>query len=269
MTDERLRIWLNFWKWLVSTVVVTGGIAVATTVIDAKHKNTELRIRLNQEEKDYLVSFLDRALDVNLEKRYRFAQYFAHVTASEEYKKGWNSYLVQIEEEIRNKKQEKLKLEDKISQLSGRDLERARERLAELERELKFQKAEHLQEGIYHSLHSFDSMASQRVECREGEKLAVWHETVLMPFLPEFSAGDKYIALGCRDEEGTRTGRFVAFYPDGSIVEESELDGKTVVYYRSGRKAIEGQRIGGNVVVSTIWSPDGERLVRRRLRAVR
>ena len=90
MTEDRLKIWLGFWKWLVSAVVITGGIAWATIIINAKHKDTELEIQKNREEATYLSSFLERALDDNLEKRYRFAQYFAHVSTPGGYKDGWD-----------------------------------------------------------------------------------------------------------------------------------------------------------------------------------
>jgi hypothetical protein len=74
LDNERLNIWISFWKWFLSSVVITGGIAWATTIINAKHQETELSIKINQQEKEYLTSFLEKALDDNLEKRYRFAK---------------------------------------------------------------------------------------------------------------------------------------------------------------------------------------------------
>ena len=132
MTDERLKIWLGFWRWL----VVTAGISWATVMINAKYKSTELEIKINQEEKKYLTSFLEKALDNNLEKRRRFAQYFACVTTSEKYKRGWNNYLKAINQEINNVEKEKNKLLQEIPDKSGEELERAREKIERLESEL-------------------------------------------------------------------------------------------------------------------------------------
>ncbi|MCI5194353.1 MAG: hypothetical protein D3915_14705 [Candidatus Electrothrix sp. AU1_5] len=132
MTDERLKIWLNFCKWL----VVTAGISWATVMINAKFKSTELEIKINQEERTYLTSFLERALDDNLEKRKRFAQYFACVTTSEKYQRGWENYLKTINQEINDIKKEKNKLLKEMSDKSGEELEATRKKIGLLESEL-------------------------------------------------------------------------------------------------------------------------------------
>ncbi|MCI5127856.1 MAG: hypothetical protein D3907_05005 [Candidatus Electrothrix sp. AUS3] len=105
-------------------------------MINAKFKSTELEIKINQEEMKYLTSFIDGALDDNLEKRKRFAQYFACITTSEKYQRGWENYLKTINQEINDIKKEKNKLLKEMSDKSGEELELIKERIGLLESEL-------------------------------------------------------------------------------------------------------------------------------------
>ena len=265
MTDERLRLWLNFWKWLIATVVVTGGIAIATTMIDARHKDMELRIRINQEEKEYLTSFLEQALDDNLEKRHRFAQYFANVTTSEEYRAGWQRYLGLVSKEYDDAKKEKYTLERGILALEGREFERARERLRGLEDQLKIMDTGRQTHLVHYSLDSFQAMLDTRINCLDGSGLGVWHEPISVAHLPDFPRAAMYLTLGCKDRYGSRSGRAVSFYSGGSVIEDSTTNGKINIFYPNGRVAVEGRLVGNTVVDARSWSQRGEPMKPRRL----
>ena len=132
MGDDRLRLWLSFWKWFLSSIVITGGIGVTTTVLDAKSQSTELQIKVINQEKEYLTSFLERALDENLEKRYRFAQYFSALTQTPSYKAGWEKYLSGIEYEIEETKQKVASIQATLEGISGEELESAKAEIEEL-----------------------------------------------------------------------------------------------------------------------------------------
>ena len=236
------------------------GIGWATTIINAKHKDTELKIKINKEEKDYLTSFLERALDDNLEKRYRFAQYFAHVTASDEYKEGWTKYLEAIKEEVEKLKKEKRELEETIGRSDTDEAEsaKARKRLAELENELRTMRRDRTSKITYHALNSFQAMLDQDITCPDHFFPSLWHETVSYSSLPEFPEEAAYITLGCMDKDGNETGRFIAFYPDGTIIEDSIVDDTARLYYPNGQLAVEGKLSGHFIHSELTWTPSGE-----------
>ena len=260
MTDERLRIWLGFWKWFLSTIVVTGGIAWATTIINAKQKDTELRIKINQEEKAYLTSFLERAMDDNLEKRFRFAQYFASVTTSDDYKKGWQDYLTAVEAELQRVKAEKEELESQLSGKTGLELEQVASRIRALEGELSISnflsRGEPLQ---VHPLKAMEALLSYELVCPEASVAALWTEPVSLD-LPDFPPRAAYVTYGCRDDEDREVGPFVSWYPNGQKIEEGEGGASTTLYYPNGNKAAEGRLIGNQIFAAERWSIGGDQL---------
>ncbi|WP_219061969.1 hypothetical protein [Pseudomonas sp. UMAB-08] len=114
MTDERLKIWLSFAKFLLGTF----AIGVVTTLINAKFQAREITLK----EQEHLSKFVDTALGKDLGPRLLMARYFANVTQSEALKSGWNNYLASLEAEFKNK------TESVVS---------ARKRLGELESEIE------------------------------------------------------------------------------------------------------------------------------------
>ncbi len=258
MTDDRLRIWIGFWKAVILSTVVTGGVALASVLIDAKHKDTELQIEVNREDRQYLMNFLDRAMDENLERRHRFAQYFANVTVSPEYKLGWQAYLKVVETEIDAIKSQISTAEALLNQSSSSadELEAARERIRSLQEELE-RNREPIRPKVP-TLSVFGALSEYDLNCPEDSRETVWSESVSAPHLPEFPSREYYITYGCRNYFNEEVGPFVSWYPSGSIIEEGVSGGTTVLYYPNGQKAVEGTLVMENVY-STIksWNPDG------------
>ena len=257
MTDERLKIWLGFWKWLISSVVITGGIAWATTIINAKHKDTELAIKVNQEEKEYLTSFLERALDDNLEKRHRFAQYFANVTSSNEYKQGWKNYLNSIEKELEEVKAEKESLIAGLSNKSGEELRQAKLRIADLEKELVRSISIKSRQLKTHQIDSLETITSYKLACPENSTPRVWSEIVSSEPTPDFPKRAYYITYGCRDDNGNGVGPFVSWYPNGQLIQEGIVGGDATLYYPDGKKASVARNIAGKWLHQKGWNTDG------------
>ena len=257
MSEERLKTWLGFWKWLVSALFITGGIAWATIIINAKHKDTELVIQKNIEEAKYLSSFLDRALDDNLEKRYRFAQYFAHVSSPGGYKDGWDSYFLAIKQEVNKLEDEKQKLEDSLSDRTGRDLELAKRRISILERELASSYSVRRLPNETQPLYNTDNIHEYDLVCPDNSRKGIWGQRVKIAELPEFPPQDLYIMYGCHDEDGKKVGPFVAWYPDGQILVKGVRGGESTVYYPDGTKGMKATFQGERIIVQELWNPDG------------
>lgn len=123
MTDsnhslEKLKIWLGFAK----TVIISGAVAIIIVVlnnkittlqleledrraqqeleIEAQQTKRELDLQRLEIENGYLAQFVQEALGENLERRKRFAQYFAFLTAEDAARARWLSYLDQVQGEI-------------------------------------------------------------------------------------------------------------------------------------------------------------------------
>ena len=259
MTDDRLKSWLGFWKWLISSVVVTGGISLTTIIIDAKNRSTELQIQINQEEKEYLTRFLDRAMDDNLEKRLRFAQYFAHVSTTNEYKEGWKAYYSLLNDEYKKWDDEKQDLVDRLPDIKGKEaLERAKSRITFLQRELISSRAEPKMPLRTEPLYEIENISKYQPKCPDGSRTAIWGERVHVRGMVEFPSAGLYITKGCYDPDRRDVAISRAWYPNGKVVEELDSEGKLLVYYPDGQKAIEGIKTGKHSVhVIRTWNPDG------------
>ena len=147
MTDDRLKLWLNFWKIVISSVVVTGGVTLATTLINASLQNKEIAIKdvekkaeintkIIEKEKDYLTSFLQNALDENTERKYQFALFFKSLTYSEQFAKGWDEYFKAVDAERKAIQKERDEIQAGLADKTEEEVKKAQARIAELEREL-------------------------------------------------------------------------------------------------------------------------------------
>lgn len=132
MDDSRLKIWLDFWKWLVSSVVIAGTISLVSAFYSAKEKNTDIALKVKLQERQYLTQFLELGVDSDLETRRRTAQYFATLTPTEEYRKRWQEFLSVIEGEIALKESEAAAIEVEARSATGEDLVALRRELDQL-----------------------------------------------------------------------------------------------------------------------------------------
>lgn len=154
MDNERLKIWIGFWKWFVSGVLIAGSISIISVMMGVREKEIELQIKVSQQEQEYLNSFLEHALQENIGKRLRFAQYFAIMTTSKEQKEAWKKYLNIVKNE---KKETEKEIESIEKSISGKDkdtIQYAKLEINKLKRKLEaFQESS--VENLNYSYHIF------------------------------------------------------------------------------------------------------------------
>jgi hypothetical protein len=137
MTDERLKIWIELGKW----AVVSVGLVVMTKIIDTGFKDREVGINEIKEYDKYVSLVTD---NTKISERRLLAQYFAHVTPSEQLKDGWKDYFATVDKEFRElieereKKQQilaELKLQDS-SMFSSPEVQQLKSEIENIENEL-------------------------------------------------------------------------------------------------------------------------------------
>jgi hypothetical protein len=142
---DRLKIWLDFWKF----VVVSGVLALVgtitpplisyqiqkkdlaiketeqnTTLAMAKNKaEAEIRQAILAQETKYVDTFFERATTENLETRYRYTQYFSALTRDPDYKKGWDYLLGAVQQERERAQEQLARAQANASNKSGEELE--------------------------------------------------------------------------------------------------------------------------------------------------
>jgi hypothetical protein len=158
ITDERLQIWLNFWKVVLVSGVVAMVAIVAPPLINSQIQQKELAIKENEQkmqlemarnkadaevrqaivnqETKYVDTFFERATTENLETRFRYTQYFSALTRDAEYKKGWDVLLAAVREERKIVQDRLLKAEQDASKTSGSELHALQAEIARLKRDL-------------------------------------------------------------------------------------------------------------------------------------
>lgn len=262
MTDERLKLWLGFWKFLLSSVVISGGIAIATTIMTAREKATQLEIQVNKQEQEYLTSFLEKAMDDNLEKRRRFAQYFAALTTPGPFKEGWIKYLEGVEKEVSRTEKRVDELERNLGGKKGAALDQAKQELAELRAELRAKRIRDKSRPMILKQVPFDKVISEAIECPEDATKYIWSEHVSgsrtrTPGFPD----DYFITCGCKDENGQKVGQWVSWYNSGAVIQRGELvdpkNGKFTSWYENGQKAYEMEKVRGRNRPLNAWLSDG------------
>jgi antitoxin component YwqK of YwqJK toxin-antitoxin module len=259
ITDERLKIWLSFWKWFLSAFIITGGIAITTAIVNKKEKETQLQISINEQEKEYLTSFLENALDVNVETRLRFAQYFASVANSEQYRNGWKEYLQIVTEEYKTTQEAAKKLEQTLPEKTGEQRLRAQEELERLRAQLTPKRSVFVGEPLSYLTAPLDALIKSASSCPNETDAIVWMEKIMR--FPGVKDG-YYIAQGCQDKNGQRTGLWVAYYESGKVVQQGQyingrLDGITMTWFESGSKAGRIKRRNGLQIGFVYWNESG------------
>jgi hypothetical protein len=138
---RRLEIWIGFWKFVLSTVVV----GIFGTIINYQIQRKKLELDKQQREQEYLGKFIEQALDDNLEKRIRFAHYFASLTVSEGLRQKWNTYHADLRAEYETKKQvllaKRSEWQKERPSLQVSDTEKM-QRLSEISHEIKHLEAD-------------------------------------------------------------------------------------------------------------------------------
>jgi hypothetical protein len=131
MSDDRLKIWLGFVKFLLGTV----ALGLVTTLIKSAIQERELELK----EQEQIGQFLRHALDKDVGVRQRFAHYFSTVTRSDELRERWKEYSALVDEDYQETVKKKERLEAEVAQQNLDALERERlfARIAELEQALR------------------------------------------------------------------------------------------------------------------------------------
>jgi hypothetical protein len=268
MSDERLRLWLDFFKWFLSSIIITGGIGWATTLINAKHKDTELaitkaereaeiEIKKYEKEMSYLEQFLDRAVDSPLEKRHKFAQYLAHVVTSSDYKQGWASYLEAIEGEIKAVREEQIQLENQLVHQQGLQLERAQKRISDLAKRLAGEPQNLIMSPLrYIPVKDLTTFLGSKGSCPADSKPALNFMQIHIPEMQEhFPPENRYVVRVCVSQEDEFLGPFTAYYESGRPIQtgvfDTEQPTNITVFYQNGEKAAEWQEVHDEIIVGT------------------
>lgn len=122
---ERFQAKLNFWKGIIVSGVVALVLGGTSTVLNYQisHREIELKREENKREaimarqlaeNEYLAKFVEEALGENLERRVRFAQYFATLTGEGDSRDRWQKYFEAVKgdfaalrKELEQKKRER------------------------------------------------------------------------------------------------------------------------------------------------------------------
>ena len=138
---SKLRLWLNFWKFVLGTVAL-GAFSI---VINWQIQDQKLDLERQRHEQEYLGDYVEQALDDNLEKRVRFAHYFSSLTLGSDLQNRWSAYHEDLVKEQTSKQalleqtREALAAEDARQQDSSVDaglLEELRQQVRTLTSEL-------------------------------------------------------------------------------------------------------------------------------------
>ena len=142
--NERLKLWLGFAKFFLGTFVIgmlsyTADAVFRDREVTLKELETkaEVESKIIEQEKGYLLDFLPRVTDPNIEQRLRVAQYFASLSRDVGYKTGWKEYLTIVEAEKTAAEKRVKKLEEEAAAKSGEELETARAEIERLKTELE------------------------------------------------------------------------------------------------------------------------------------
>ncbi len=130
MTEERFKTWLTFTQFVLGTVVV----GIVSTIINHQIQTREIEIK----EQESNAKLLEQALQEDIGVRRRLAQYFSHVTRSDELRGRWVEYSKIIESEYQDTLKEKQRLQaeadNKALDLEAR--QKLEQKIAALEQEL-------------------------------------------------------------------------------------------------------------------------------------
>lgn len=110
MDNERLKLWLGLAKFFLGTVVL----GLVSTFISHQIQQKEVELK----ELDQLSNHVPTVIDDSVHIRRRFAQYFSVVLSTPELRERWNRYLILVEAEYGDTKEQRKAeqlLEDELS----------------------------------------------------------------------------------------------------------------------------------------------------------
>ena len=189
MSEEKLKLWLGFAK----AVVITGGIGFvgqwanieyqqaqitmerekqqAQITMEKEEADAAIRTAQVQNEEKYLSQYLEIALDENLEKRYRFARYFASLSQGKGYREGWNSYLVDIVKEREAKQQDLAQaIRQEAEAKSEEEKSRLQKQISDLEADLAARNQGEIRIEYYSPSIDYDEIA-EAAPCAQDEEV--------------------------------------------------------------------------------------------------
>ena len=131
MTDDKLKLWLGFSKFLLGTVAV----GLVSIWINSGIETRQMELK----EMEETGRFVDYALQENVGVRMRFAQYFSTVIRSDELRERWGEYSELVEKEFLATQQQEAELAEVIKRgdIAAAELEVAKGDLARLRWELE------------------------------------------------------------------------------------------------------------------------------------
>ncbi|RWY75289.1 hypothetical protein [Rhizobium sp. WSM1325] len=143
-----------------ASVAIPATVTIVSALIEDWRKKTEFEQTVVRGQQDYIKSFLDTAVNQNIELRIRFADYFAHVAGAKE-RSDWQSYF----EDLRTNRE---RIHKKINELEAEKVKIQKGTDPQLEfetyRELKW---------------AYDEIGSSPIETGAYQpKVAVYAETV-------------------------------------------------------------------------------------------
>lgn len=154
--DERLKVWLDFWK----VILISGAVAIVIAIVPAwlnaqiqsnqlalkkeeqaatlemarSKSETEIQLQIVKQEEQYVKTFLDPATDLNTKRRATFTQYIGALTRDEKLREGWKLLFAAAETELNQAKVDYEKVLEELKQKSGKSAEELAKVQAEAER---------------------------------------------------------------------------------------------------------------------------------------
>jgi flagellar biosynthesis GTPase FlhF len=124
LDEKKLEMWLQLGKFLIGTVVL-GSV---TTIVSWQIQLREVELK----ELELLGKFVEHALDENPTVRYQFADYFATVSQSEDFRNRWEIYKANIEKDLA-KLRKKEEEERREKEAQEKELQKSREVILQLQ----------------------------------------------------------------------------------------------------------------------------------------
>jgi hypothetical protein len=131
MSEEKLKIWIGFTKFLLGTF----ALGLVTTLINSAIQTREVELK----EQEQVGQFLQHALKEDVGIRRRFAQYFSTVTRSDKLREGWVRYSAMVDQEYQDTREEKEKLKKQAAAtgIDAKEREKLNSRIKLLEQALR------------------------------------------------------------------------------------------------------------------------------------